>query len=62
MAFTSVGRIRFACIVTADKGVTVNLAVCHVAQGTGYGCLKGKHGVLFIPSVLSFQIISTRPP
>jgi hypothetical protein len=58
LSFMADRRLRFACIVTADKGVTVNLAVCHLAQGTGYGWLEGKHGVMFIPSVLSFQIIS----
>lgn len=62
-SFTTDKCLRFECIVTTDKGVTVNLEAWHVAQGAGYGCLKGKHGViLFIPSVLSFQIISVHPP
>lgn len=32
MSFMADKRLRFACIVTANKGDTVNLAVCHVVR------------------------------
>lgn len=35
-SFTTNRCLRFECIVTMEKGVTVNLAVCHVAQGAGH--------------------------